>query len=113
GNRLALRHIAPLRSGRAIEAVRTGAAARLLHVAARPGLAAGAAAARPVGRAQVQLSGETRGALVVLDPGDHHVRAAVALVLGSGTTLVAARRCRFRMAMAMGAGRLACGGFFI
>src|SRR5690606_4945336 len=78
-----------------------------------PGLAAGAAAARPVGRAQVQLSGEARGALVVLDPGDHHVRAAVALVLGSGATLVAARRCRFRMAMAMGAGWLACGGFFI
>src|SRR5690606_20518065 len=95
------------RCGRALEAVRAGAAARLLDLAARLGLAArSGAAARALGRAQVQLAGETGGVLIVLDTGDHRVRAAVALVLGTGAALVARRR---RLGMAMAMGRLARG----
>src|SRR5690606_655898 len=68
---------------------------------ARPGLATAAAAARPVGCAQVQLAGETRRVLVVLDARDHGVRTTVALVLGPRGALVRAGR---RLGMAVGAG---------
>src|SRR5690606_29111767 len=96
GDRLADRDLAHDRRGRAGEA---GAGTGLLGVAARLRLAAAAgAAARAIGRAQVHLAGEARGALVVLGPGDHRVRAAGlvarALVLGA--------RGRLRVAVAMG-----------
>src|SRR5690606_19836307 len=83
------------RRGRTGEAA---ARARLLGMAAgRPGLAAAGAAARAVGGAQVHLPGKAADALVVLDPGDHRVRAA-GLVLVPGL-VVGARRGRLGMRM--------------
>src|SRR5690606_31835142 len=78
-------------SGGPLEAVRTGARTGLFDLAARTRLARGGAAGT-VGRAQVQLAGETRGAVVVLDPAHHRVRAAVLLLLVAPALL--ARRCR-------------------
>src|SRR5690606_30442485 len=77
------------------------ARAGLLGVpAGRLGLAAAAAAAaRAVGGAQVHLAGEPAGALVVLDAGDHRMRAA-GLVLVAGL-VVGARGGRLGMAVAM------------
>src|SRR5690606_2679156 len=108
GDRLADRHFAHHRRGRTLEPVRTGAAARLLDLATRPRLAAArVAVARAFGRAQVQLAGEARRAVVVLDARHHRVRAAVALVLGTGVALVARRR---RLGVAGAMRRLARGG---
>src|SRR5690606_5562358 len=76
------------------------AGAGLLGLAARPGLAAAGASARPVGRAQVHLAREAAGALVVLDARDHRVRAA-GLVPVPGLV----RRARLGMAVAMALAR--------
>src|SRR5690606_7939116 len=98
------------RRGRALEAVRAGgAAARLLDVAPGLGLAARGAAARALGGAEVQLAGEARGIVVVLDARDHRVRAAVRLVLGAAA-VVGARSGRLGMSMSVAA--LAHGRFF-
>src|SRR5690606_9347167 len=84
------------RRGRPGEA---GARARLFGVpAGRTGLAAPAGAARAVGRGQVQLAGAAGGVLVVLDAGDHRLRAA-GLVLVSA--ILGARRGGLGMAVAM------------
>src|SRR5690606_40578275 len=100
GDRVADRHFAHDRRGGPGE---TAARTRLLGMAAgRLGLAAAAAAApRAVGGAQVHLAGETAGALVVLDPGDHRMRTA-GLVLVAGLVVGAGgRRLGMPVAMAL------------
>src|SRR5690606_637909 len=57
------------------------------------------AATGAVGRGQVQLAGEARGAVIVLGAGDHGMRATV---LGlAGGAVVSRRDGRLGMAMAM------------
>src|SRR5690606_18443078 len=74
-----------------LESVRAGARTGLFDMAPRPRLARGGAAGA-IGRAQVQLAGKTRGAVVVLDPAHHRVRAAMVLLLVARALL--ARRGR-------------------
>jgi hypothetical protein len=95
GDGVADRDLADHRRGRTGEA-RTGT--RLVELAALLRTPAGARAARAFGGAQVQLAGEARRVVVVLDGRDHRVRAAVRL------GLVRQRSCRRRAAAAASGG---------
>ena len=103
GDRVADRDFALHRRGRTFEAVRATAAARrgaaatlraaTLRLAARvAGAATGA-----IGGTEVQLAGEARGLVVVLDATDHRVRTAVALLGAGGRIAIVGTRRRGRL----------------
>ena len=106
GDRVADGDLAHHRRNRLLE---PGAGARLVERAlALLRLAAGigaAAAARTIRRGQVQLAGEARGVVVVLDAGNHRVRTAVRGLALVGNRLVGlARGCGLRMTVVAGLG---------